>query len=68
MKYPKLHSAFSKLVEERIVPKDVTNYLKEFLCVIYGYIQETTVNAVITKMLKKMVGEDEGLTSRSKVD
>ena len=47
---------------------NVTNYLKEFICVIYGYVQETPVNEVITKMLKKMVGEDEGLTSRSKVD
>ena len=68
MKYPKFHSAFSKVGEEWIVPDDVTNYLKEFVCVIYGYVQETRVNALITKMLKKMVGEDEGLTARSKVD
>ena len=68
MKYPKFHSAFSKLGEEWIVPKDVTNYLEEFVFVMYGYVRETSVNAVRTKMLKKMVGEDEALTARSKVD
>ena len=30
MKYPKFHSAFSKLGEEWIVPGDVTKYLEEF--------------------------------------
>ena len=34
----------------------------------YGYVRETSVNAVKTKMLKKMVGEDEVLTARFKVD
>ena len=67
MKYPKFPSAFSKLGEEWIVPDDATKYLEEFVCVMYGYVQETSVNAVRTKMLK-MVGEDEALTARSKVD
>ena len=33
----------------------------------YGYVRETSVNAVRTKMLMKMVGEDEALTARPKV-
>ena len=37
MKYPKFHSAFSKLGEEWIVPDDVTNSLEEFFCVTYGH-------------------------------
>ena len=37
MKYPKFHSAFSKLGEEWIVPDDVTNSLEEFFCVTYRH-------------------------------
>ena len=68
MKYPKFHSAFSKLGEEWIVPEDVTKYLEKLVFTISGYVRETSVNAVRTKMLKKMVGENEALTARSKVD
>ena len=48
MKYPKFHSAFSKLGEEWIVPEDVTKYFTEFICLMYGYVRETSVNAVRT--------------------
>lgn len=34
----------------------------------YGYSRETSVNVVRSKMLKKMVGEDNDLTKNSKVD
>ena len=34
----------------------------------YGYFRETSVNVVRTKILKKIVGEDEALTATSKVD
>ena len=34
----------------------------------YGYPRDTSVNLVRTKMLKKMVGEDNDLTKDSKVD
>ena len=34
----------------------------------YGYTREKSVNSVRTAMLKKMVGEDELLTTKSKVD
>ena len=40
----------------------------EFVCVMYGYVRETSVNAVRTKMLKKMIREDEALTARSQDD
>ena len=33
----------------------------------YGYSKETSVNIVRTKMLKKMVGEDNDLTKESKI-
>ena len=34
----------------------------------YGQSRESSVDVVRTKLLRKMVGEDEKLTSRSKVD
>ena len=66
MKYPTFYSVFSKLGEEWIVTE--AKYLEEFVCVMHAYVRETSVNVVRTKMLRKMVGEDEALTARPKVD
>ena len=66
MKYLTFCSAFSKLGEEWIVTE--ANYFEQFVCVMHGYVRETSVNVVRTKMLKKMVGEDEAFTARPKVD
>ena len=38
IKYLKIHSALSKFGEEWIVPEDITKYLGEFVCVVYGYV------------------------------
>ena len=40
----------------------------EFTCLMYGQDWEKSVNAVHSIMLKKMMGEDEQLTTKSKVD
>ena len=68
MKYPKFHKAFAALGEEWSIPDDVMQSLEEFVCVMYGFVRETSVNAVRFKMLNKMVGEDQTLTAKSKVD
>ena len=68
IKYPKIYSALSTFGEEGIVPEDVTKELEELVYVMYGYVSQKLLNAVKTKMLKKMVGEDEVLATRSKVD
>ena len=47
---------------------EVLEQLEKFTCVMYGQARETQVNAVRTKMLKKMVGEDKKLTTKLKVD
>ena len=49
MKYPKFHSTFSKLDKEWIVLEDVTKYLEKYVCVMFGYVQETEVNMVKTQ-------------------
>ena len=42
--------------------------VEAFTCLMYGQAQETSVDVVRGKMLKKMVGEDESLTTKSKVN
>ena len=68
MKYPKYHEAFQKLGEQWEVEPNVMKDLEVFICAMYGYPQESSVNVVRAKILKKMVGEDETLTTKSKVD
>ena len=43
------------------VPSEVYEELEAFTCTMYGYIRESSVNNVQTRMLKKMVGEDNKL-------
>ena len=42
--------------------------LEKFTCIMYGQARESSVNAVRVKMLKKMVGEDETISKKSKID
>ena len=42
--------------------------IEAFKCIIYGYSKETSVNVVLSEILKKMIGEDNDLTKESKVD
>ena len=42
--------------------------IEAFTCLMYGQAREKSVNAVCSIMLKKMVGEDKQLTTKSKVD
>ena len=59
---------FRKLGDEWEVPDDVVKMIEAFTCCIYGYERDTSINHVRYKMLKKMVGEDEELTTTSSVD
>ena len=42
--------------------------LEAFTCIMYGEPREKSVNLVRLKMLKKMVGEDDSLNQKSKID
>lgn len=46
----------------------VQQQLEQFTCVMYGQARETSVNSVRANMLRKMVGQDQKLTTKSKVD
>ena len=54
--------------DEWEVPDNVLNIIEAFTCCIYGFERDTSINLVRYKMLKKMVGEDEELTTTSRVD
>lgn len=59
---------FRKLGDEWSVKPEVVDDIEAFTCLMYGYIREKSVNAVRSIMLKKMVGVDEQLTTKSKVE
>lgn len=59
---------YRELGDEWTVPPDVLNAVEEFTCSLYGYPRETSVNSVRVQMLNKMVGEDDNLSRKSKVD
>ena len=42
--------------------------VKKFTCLMYGQSGETSVDGACVKLLRKMVGDGENLTSKSKVD
>ena len=44
------------------------NDLEAFTCLMYGHARERSINSVRSIMLRKMVGEDEQLTVKCKVD
>ena len=67
-KQPKFQKAFANLGEEWTVSEDLLQCLEAFTCLIYGYPRIACLNEVRVQMLKKMVGEDDNLTSKSKVD
>ena len=50
------------------VPHGVVQNVEAFTCGMYGYNKLTSINLVRLRMLKKMVGVNEQLTLRSKVD
>ena len=57
-----------KLGDEWSVDEGVVNDTEAFTCLMYGQTREKSINAVRSIMLKKMVGEDELLTTKSQVD
>ena len=59
---------FRKLGDEWSVDQSTREELEAFTCLMYGHAREKSVDSVRSAMLKKMVGENEVLTTKSKVD
>ncbi|XP_034071932.1 uncharacterized protein LOC117545981 [Gymnodraco acuticeps] len=67
-KNPKFHRAFSQLGDNWNVKPEVLKQLEQFTCPLYGESRESSVDVVRAKLLRKMVGQDDKLTAKSKVD
>ena len=59
---------FRKLGDDWSVEPEVRDDIEAFMCLMYGQARVKSVDAVCSIMLKKAVGEDEQLTTKSKVD
>ncbi|XP_052212199.1 uncharacterized protein LOC127831257 [Dreissena polymorpha] len=66
--YPKYLETFRTLGDAWVMADEVIQMLEAFVCLIYGFPREKSVNTCRALLLKKMVGEDEVLTVKSKVD
>ena len=67
-KNPRFHKAFRQLGEEWNLKHHVLKQLEEFTCLIYGQNRESSMEGLRAKLLRKIVVEDEKLTSKSKID
>lgn len=60
--------SFRKLGDKWSVDQEVTDELEAFICLMYGHAREKSVNTVRSIMSRKMVGVNEELTTKPKVD
>ncbi|XP_068234763.1 uncharacterized protein [Palaemon carinicauda] len=67
-RYPIHHEAFRKLGDEWSVEPETIDDIEAFTCLMYGYSRQKSIDTVRGIMLRKMVGEDEQLTTKSKID
>ena len=67
-KNPRFQRIFASLGDEWVLDADIAQQLETFTCIMYGDKRETSVDKVRAKLLRKMVGTDKSLTSKSKVD
>ena len=67
-KNPKFQEAFRELGKDWDVKPQVQKQLEQFVCMMYGQSRENSVDRVRVKMLKKMIGDGNKLTSKSRVD
>ena len=67
-KNPRFHKLFLQFGEEWNLKSHVLKQLDEFTCLVYGQNRESSMDGLRTKQLRKIVGEDEKVTYKAKVD
>ena len=67
-KHSRFHKAFRQLSEEWNLKYHLLKQLEEFTCLMYGQNRESSMDGFRAKLLRKIVVEDEKLTSKSKTD
>ena len=63
-----LFLCFKKLGDDWTIQDSVFEDTETFICAMYGYPRESSVNIVRRKTLKKMLGEDKPFSADSKVN
>ena len=66
--YPRFQKVFKDLGSAWDVQEELYSTLEEFTCVMYGNTHNKSINELRVLMLRKMVGEGDMLSSKSKVD
>jgi len=67
-KNPRFHKLFLQFGEVWNLKSNVLEQLDEFTSLVYGQNRESSMDGFLTKPLRKIVGEDEKLTSKPKVE
>ena len=67
-KYPLFQKTFKQLGVEWEVKEQTYSTLEEFTCLMYCNAHIKSINDVRAFMLRKMVGEEDKLSTKSKVD
>ena len=67
-KNPRFHNAFRQIGDDWKVKHRVMKQLEQFEYLVYGHISKSFVNAVHVKLSHKMVGKNNKLISKSRVD
>ena len=65
---PIYHSVFKSLGEKWTISDNICSKIEAFTCLMFGYTRQKRINAVRAKMLVKIVGEDNLLTVKLKID
>ena len=68
MKHARFPIVFRQLGEEWNIKYHVLKQLEEFTCLMYGQNRESSMDGFRVKHLRKIMVEDEKLTSKSKID
>ena len=67
-KNPRFQEVFAKLGSDWDIDEYIMNEVEQFTCLMYGYPRLSSIDEVRYLKLKEMVGDEEKLTSKSKVD
>ena len=67
-KKPRCHKVFIQFGDELDLKSHVLEQLEEFTCLVYGQNRDSLMDGLRAKLLRNIVGEDEKLTSKPKVD
>ena len=68
MKSPQSTAPKRRLIRQWNLKYHMLEQLEEFICLMYGQNRESSMDGLRAKLLRKIVGEEEKLTSKSKID